>query len=431
MDHVSVVEAAQDVEDGVTLADVCEELVAEAFALAGTPDKARDVDYVDCSGDCALRLADIAQYLKALIRYIGRSEIRLYRTEREIGTLGFTRADTVEKGGFTYVRQSYYSAFKRHCFFVFVGANLGNNPHIRLMKLTMRLQALIGLILFAAFPGAAQNVAFWNVENFFEDSPHFNDKARAIAKVVMALADSTGAPPDLVGLCEVENAACLRRLVAQPALRKYGYRFVHYDSPDHRGIDCALLWRGKPPVNSCAIPVRDSSGSILPTRALLLAEFDSIAIIVCHLPSKRGGSAEADRRRLLALAALSRVCDSVRTGTPDRLLIALGDFNDVRTAASDSVMAPMLELSPADDGPAPFAPGTIKFQGRWEQIDRAFISPAATATLRIAALPFLQEPDKRFGGVKPRRTFIGPRYNGGLSDHLPIMITLPSSRRRK
>ena len=307
------------------------------------------------------------------------------------------------------------------------------------MKRTMRLQALIGLILFAAFPGAAQNVAFWNVENFFEDSPHFNDKARGIAKVVLALADSTGEPPSAVGLCEVESAACLRRLVAQPALRKYGYRFVHYDSPDHRGIDCALLWRsvgGECPGlgrlrSSSAVPVRDTSGSVLPTRALLLAEFDSLALIVCHLPSKRGGSAEADRRRSLALAALSRVCDSVRTAAPDRLLIALGDFNDVRTAASDSAMAPMLELSPADGGPFPSAPGTIKFQGRWEQIDRAFVSPASTATLRIAALPFLLEPDKRFGGVKPRRTFIGPRYNGGLSDHLPITIILPSSRRRK
>ncbi len=330
------------------------------------------------------------------------------------------------------------------------------------MKLTMRLQALIGLILFAAFPGAAQNVAFWNVENFFEDSPHFNDKARAIAKVVMALADSTGAPPDLVGLCEVENAACLRRLIDQPALRKYGYRFVHYDSPDHRGIDCALLYRSPSRVGSLrgsrSIPIRDSLGVVLPTRSLLLVEFDSVAVIVCHLPSKRGGSAEADRRRALALVALSRVCDSLahldsgefypyflaETANFDqsgenwgvnlaayRKIIVMGDFNDVRTAASDSAMAPMFELSPADDGPAHSTPGTIKFQGRWEQIDRAFVSPAATATLRIAALPFLLEPDKRFGGVKPRRTFIGPRYNGGLSDHLPIMITLPSSRRLK
>ena len=297
------------------------------------------------------------------------------------------------------------------------------------MKQTMKLQALLCLLLFAAPFAAAQNIAFWNVENFFEDSPHFSTKARGIAKVILSLADSAGMPPSVVGLCEVENEACMRALVRQPALRKFGYRYVHYDSPDHRGIDCALLWRGSPPVNSCAIPVRDSSGSILPTRALLLAEFDSLAIIVCHLPSKRGGSAEADRRRLLALAALSRVCDSVRTATPDRLLIALGDFNDVRTAVSDSVMAPMLELSPADDGPNPSAPGTIKFQGCWEQIDRAFVSLGLDASLVAAALPFLLEPDKKYGGVKPRRTSVGPRYNGGLSDHIPIILSF--GRRRK
>ena len=316
------------------------------------------------------------------------------------------------------------------------------------MKLTVRLLVLLGWA-----------IVFWNVENYFEDSPHFSDKTRAIAKVVMALADSTGEPPDIVGLCEVESAACLRRLVAQPALRKHGYRFVHYDSPDHRGIDCALLYRSPSRVGSLrgsrSIPIRDSLGVVLPTRSLLLVEFDSVAVIVCHLPSKRGGSAEADRRRSLALAALSRVCDSLahldsgefypyflaekanfdQSGenwgvnlAADRKIIVMGDFNDIRTAASDSVMAPMRELPPEDDGP----PGTIKFQGRWEQIDRAFVSADSTGvTLRIAAPPFLLEPDKKFGGVKPRRTFIGPRYNGGLSDHLPIMITLPSSRHRR
>lgn len=296
------------------------------------------------------------------------------------------------------------------------------------MKQTMKLQALLCLLLFAAPSGAAQNIAFWNVENFFEDSPHFSAKARGIAKVVLALSDSTSAPPDIVGLCEVENAKCLRRLISQPALRKYGYKFVHYDSPDHRGIDCALLYRGAPLVGrllgSRSIPVRDSLGAVLPTRALLLAEFDSLAVVVCHLPSKRGGSATADRRRLLALAALSRLCDSVRTATPDRLLIALGDFNDVRTAASDSVMAPMREL------PAEGAPGSLKFEGRWEQIDRAFVSPDSPGvSLHIAALPFLSTVDKKYGGTKPLRTFSGPRYLGGLSDHYPIILSCGRRRR--
>lgn len=292
------------------------------------------------------------------------------------------------------------------------------------MKQTMKLPALLCLLLFAAQSGSAQTIAFWNVENFFEDSPYYRTKASAIAKVVLCLADSSGQPPSVVGLCEVENEACMKAVARTPALKKYGYRYVHYDSPDRRGIDCALLWRSAGGVcpglgrlrGSRAVPVRDTSGAVLPTRSLLVAEFDSLSVVVCHLPSKRGGSAEADRRRTLALRTLSAVCDSL-SGP----VVAIGDFNDTRSALSDSLMSPMHEL--------PTEGGTIKFQGVWEQIDRVFVSPGADAALFVSALPFLSEPDKKYGGVKPRRTFIGPRYNGGLSDHYPI--TLSFGRRRR
>ena len=321
------------------------------------------------------------------------------------------------------------------------------------MKRTMRLQALLCLILLAAPACFAQDVAFWNVENHFEKGPHFRDKTRGIAKVILALADSSGQPPSVVGLCEVENEACVKALVHTPPLRKYGYRYVHYDSPDHRGIDCALLWRSTDGVcpglgrlrASRPVPIRDTTGVVLPTRSLLVVEFDSLTVVVCHLPSKRGGSSEASRRRLLALRTLSALCDSLAKSDsgefyPQKLaetsifpqsgekmgvnlavhrpIVVVGDFNDTRTALSDSIMRPLREL------PAFGAPGTIKFQGEWEQIDRAFVSPGLDATLRIAALPFLMEPDKKHGGVKPRRTFIGPRHNAGLSDHLPIIVSI-------
>jgi len=330
-------------------------------------------------------------------------------------------------------------------------------------------------------------IVFWNVENFFDpaadsDNPselsftpsgsgrwsrsRYRTKARAIAKLVLALADSAGAPPDLVGLCEVENARCLRELVSGTALRKYGYRYIHYDSPDPRGIDCALLYRssttGATPslgrlLASRSIPLRDSTGAIIPTRALLLAEFDSLSVIICHLPSKRGGSASASRRRTLALCTLSQLCDSlshaptskpyngishssagpeasfVPIPTEGKRILVMGDFNDTRTAESDSLMRPMFELSPEHDSPLhswreiPSAPGTIKFQGIWEQIDRAFISEPS-ATLHIIALPILTTPDKKFGGTKPLRTYQGPRYLGGVSDHYPIMVILSPSQ---
>ena len=357
-------------------------------------------------------------------------------------------------------------------------------------------------------------IVFWNVENFFDptaDSDNPSElsftprgerrwtsgreraKARAIAKVLLALADSAGTPPDLIGLCEVENARCLRELVSGTALRKYGYRYVHFDSPDRRGIDCALLYRALPDgpgltpslgrmVSSRAVPLRDSSGTILPTRSLLLVEFDSLAVIVCHLPSKLGGSSQAEVRRAIALRTLSRLCDSlsraesgevlgVNLAEGGRRIIVIGDFNDTRTPESDSLMRPMLELSPspATGFPSvpgtiattaqtptssypitgfPSAPGTIKFEGIWEQIDRAFVSeplapggpsehpttlvpPATHATLHILALPFLTTPDKKFGGTKPLRTYQGPRYLGGVSDHYPIMVIIPPCGRRR
>ena len=179
-------------------------------------------------------------------------------------------------------------------------------------------------------------------------------------------------------------------------------------APD--SADCAPLRA------SATVPIRDTSGVVLPTRSLLVVEFDSLTVVVCHLPSKRGGSSEASRRRILALHVLSSLCDSLADH-----IVVLGDFNDTRSALSDSLMAPMREL-PADSG-------TIKFQGEWEQIDRAFVSPGLEATLRVAAPPFLQEPDKKYGGVKPRRTFSGPRYLGGLSDHYPIILSFGRRRR--
>ena len=375
-------------------------------------------------------------------------------------------------------------------------------------------------------------IVFWNVENFFDpaadsDNPselsftpsgerrwtfgRMRAKARAIAKVVLALADSSGAPPELVGLCEVENSHCLRELVSGTALRKYGYRYIHYDSPDRRGIDCALLYRSIPDDNpssgllpagdssgeasqkglspgaahhfrrhpltpslgrllaSRSVPLRDSTGTIIPTRALLLAEFDSLSVIICHLPSKLGGSSQADARRSLALRTLAHLCDSLLASplssippsvsdhqktAEHRRIVVIGDFNDTGTAESDSLMHPMRELLPANPSPGisvpgttiPSAPGTIKFEGIWEQIDRAFISgplapnPTAEsispdntqknsiATLHIIALPILTTHDKKFGGTKPRRTYQGPRYLGGVSDHYPIMVFLSPSQ---
>ena len=146
-------------------------------------------------------------------------------------------------------------------------------------------------------------VVFWNLENFFDyrsdNKPQYWTKARfyakcdGVAKTLLRIADRYGRLPDAVGFAEVENARVLRRLLDATALRKLDYRIVHYDSPDPRGIDCALLCRRStlPLRASAAAHVPDSTGVPLLTRDILVAQFDSLAVLVNHHPSQLGGKA--------------------------------------------------------------------------------------------------------------------------------------------
>ena len=257
---------------------------------------------------------------------------------------------------------------------------------------------------------------FWNVENFFEARPHFKDKCNGIAKSFMLAADEFGGMPDLIGLAEVENRRVVQKLVSRTGLRRADYGIVHYDSPDRRGIDCALLYRrsrfrlvvSKP----CHLP--DSTGRPLPTRDILLAvlvpsEAAPVAILVNHHPSKVGKG--SDVRRELAMARLMALRDSLLAEGISRI-IAVGDFND------EVVPAP--GVTPA----YPAGSGTIKFQGRWEKIDGCPVLEGLEAREHIFAPPHLSTRDTRFSGTKPLRTFSGPRYLGGLSDHYPIILEL-------
>jgi len=274
------------------------------------------------------------------------------------------------------------------------------------------------LLLLLALPARAKSqprdsllVVFWNVENFFDyrspNKPQYWTKRRfyrkcdAVAKTLLRIADRYGRIPDAVGFEEVENAFVLKQLMGSSALRKLDYTLVHYDSPDHRGIDCALLCRRStlPLRRSAPKHVPDSAGGILPTRDILLAEFDSLAILVNHHPSQLGGK---DDRRLAARQRLRALTDSLHAAGVRRTLAA-GDFNEDLWGQG---------------------PGTIKYNGGWEKIDGGFAEGFSDVREEVFADPVLLEPDAAFGGWKPRRTFVGPRYKGGVSDHLPVVFVL-------
>lgn len=255
-------------------------------------------------------------------------------------------------------------------------------------------------------------VVFWNLENFFDyrsdNKPQYWTKARfyakcdGVAKTLLRIADRFGRLPDAVGFAEVENARVLRRLLDATALRKLDYRIVHYDSPDPRGIDCALLCRRStlPLRASAAAHVADSAGVPLLTRDILVAQFDSLAVLVNHHPSQLGGKAG---RRERARSRMQALTDSLRAAGQPRVL-AVGDFNQDLWAGG--------------------AGGTLKYNGRWEKIDGHFAEGFSAVREEIFADPTLLQPDAAFGGTKPRRTFVGPRYTGGISDHLPIVIVV-------
>ncbi len=264
-------------------------------------------------------------------------------------------------------------------------------------------------------------IVFWNVENFFDyrqnsttlsgknwTAGRFYAKARGIGKVILSLADSTGTPPQLVGLAEIDSPASLKAIVGSSVLYPYHYRFIHFESPDPRGIDCALLYRDCSPINKKAIHLT-LDGKVLPTRDMLLVDFEEFSVLVCHLPSKRGSSAEAQLKRTRALYMIDSIASTCRTR-----LIVMGDFNEEKS--------PGMHLEHLTEVESPQKTGSIKFQGRWEKIDRCLVSDTTGIRLRIADLDILSEKDKGYGGTKPLRTYSGPRYLGGLSDHYPIVI---------
>ena len=292
--------------------------------------------------------------------------------------------------------------------------------------------------------GLTAVVMFWNVENLFDpfDDPlkeddeftagaerhwtwaRFETKRDGIVQTILAAGDVWGELPALIGLAEVENRLVVSQLVRKTMLNELAYGYVHRESPDARGIDVALLYR-KDVFRAVGVDSLRVPDAV--TRDLLYVKFvespapasgDTLHVFVVHLPSKRGGARASDGRRGSALAVLEHAVDSLLTPDPQRRIVVMGDFNDTDVFVRGLHPAPRDSL-PAD---APTAPGTIKYHGRWEQIDHFFLSPAIDAVMRIFAPPFLLEPDKAWLGVQPRRTYAGPRYKGGLSDHLPVIL---------
>ena len=237
--------------------------------------------------------------------------------------------------------------------------------------------------------------------------------------------------PDLVALCEVENDTALHDLTRRSLLRNAHYEYVMTNSPDPRGIDVALLYSPSTfrLLTWQALRVEPLE-DMHPTRDILYVcgvfrECDTLHVFVVHAPSRSGGEVVTRPHRMLVAHRLTAAVDSVRQLHPLADVLVCGDFNDYSHDRSIRHFEAngLREVSKSARG-SHGARGTYRFQGQWGSLDHIFASPSLASHLSdcfIFDAPFLLEDDETYGGVKPRRNYLGPRYQAGFSDHLPLV----------
>lgn len=247
----------------------------------------------------------------------------------------------------------------------------------------------------------------------------YQTKIDRIAQVLVNIGGWESVP--LVGLCEVENARCLRNLCYK--LRRFHYKYVHYDSPDERGVDVALLYDSTrlSILNSRALSLSldgDATRDILYVSALY-EQRDTVHVMMCHLPSQLGGASNTDWKRQRAKSLIQSQIDSIFLFQPSANIVVMGDMN---TSAQDDLTGMVNLMIPIQK----MGQGTHKYQGIWTCLDQFYVSQsiATKATATIFSPWWLLEEDTKYLDYKPHRTYIGFRYNDGYSDHLPIVLHL-------
>jgi predicted extracellular nuclease len=344
----------------------------------------------------------------------------------------------------------------------------------------MKKMALLASLAFLFFASCADaqppvkktkepiRIAFYNVENLFDtkDDPNVKDeeflpdgknkwteeryktKLDNLAKVILAIGDGKG--PAILGMSEVENKGVLEDLTQKTALKEQQYGIVHYDSPDGRGIDVAMIYKKAKfqVLDSKSLRMPQPSDSMLPTRDVLLVKGivggrDTLFIMVNHWPSRRNGTTESQQRRLIAANFIKHIEDSLQKENPNVQVLAMGDLNDEPTdeslrgithaadqARRDGFVNMMWSLKKSGDG-------THYYKGEKSMFDQILVSPSLldkrgyyTEESRVRIF----RPDWLMGEVykgdppSPLRTFAGSRYLGGYSDHLAVYIDLVFSK---
>ena len=329
------------------------------------------------------------------------------------------------------------------------------------------------IMMFLSPPPDSVMVAFWNMENFFDpfvDSTRtyneftenggqhwtktrFYTKRNNLYKAILAFSKAQAI--GIMGVCEVENEFVLNALFGQTPLKRFNYRWVHFDGPDRRGIDPAIIYSKDlfQLIHSEAIPFINPSDTAMISRDILYAKFidfrsDTIHCFVNHWPSKYRGELETVEARNCAAGIVRRKVDSIVAVVPEAKIIIMGDFTDTPDAPCIHQVLGAKHLSEMGDDDLLvnlFArssdlgfKGTLKHQESWSIFDQIIVSKSlvnndslycTSSDARIIHEPMLLTEDATYHGVKLNRTYLGPKYLGGFSDHLPVVLLLRYSRK--
>ena len=310
---------------------------------------------------------------------------------------------------------------------------------------------------------------FYNVENLFdtENDSLTNDdeftpdgmrnwtksryweKLHHISSVIAAIGEWN--PPEIIGLCEIENRKVLEDLCFKSGLANFNYKIIHKESLDPRGIDVAMLYRSKQlkPLIYKAIKIDFPFNGTLRTRDILYVKAqarngDTLHVYINHWPSRAGGQIETERNRLHVSSILRNELDSIFKISKYSKIIIMGDLNDYPENKS---VCKILEARTNFDSINPSQlynlshiillntkTGSHKFEGEWGILDQIIVSGSLLLAneglftrkenAHIFSADFLLEDDDLYSGKKLYRTYNGYKYHGGYSDHLPVFIDL-------
>jgi predicted extracellular nuclease len=304
-------------------------------------------------------------------------------------------------------------------------------------------------------------VAFYNLENLFDtkddhrtldddflpdsekrwNKKRYESKLFKLGKAISKVGyDKAQKPPSVVGLAEVENKEVVAQLLRSKHLKNKDYGIVHYDSPDERGIDTALIYQKSTfeVIDTKTISLllfnefgqRDYTRDVLHVTGTLNKE--RLHILVNHWPSRRSGAEETKNKRIQAAQTVRQVVEEIQETEKNPGILIMGDFNDDPHSESikehlltPSLINPMEKIMGLDRG-------SLNHKRKWNLFDQIILSHNFLKMERgthhfahadIFDKRFLTEWNGKYKG-NPFRTYAGRKYLGGYSDHFPVYVQL-------